>query len=99
MLDSNDEKQILKNWLKILIKKLTKKINKKMKGIISENDSLIDKATTFVEKTLLAKIDVLTNFNLDDEVQTYFSFEDLFKESTTMTGFRNNYLTFLTITS
>ena len=99
MLDTNEEKQILKNWLKILIKKLTKKINKKMKGINSENDSLIDKATTFVEKTLLAKIDVLTNFNLTDEVQTYFSIEDLFKESTTMTGFRNNYLTFLTITS
>ena len=99
MLDSNDEKQILKNWLKILIKKLTKKINKKMKGINSENDSLIDKATTFVEKTLLAKIDVLTNFNLTDEVQTYFSIEDLFKESTTLTGFLNNYLTFLTITS
>ena len=89
MVDSDDEQLILKNWLEILIKKMAKKINKKMKGNYPENHSLIDKATTFVEETLLAKMDNFTSFIF----QKYnFSMEDLFKDS--LTGFKILFLLF-----
>ena len=70
----------METWLEILIKKLAKKINKKMKGVSAENEHLIDQATTYLEDTLMSKMDNLTNFK---KTIYKFSMEDLFKEPLT----------------
>ena len=70
----------METWLEILIKKLAKKINRKMKGVSTENEHLIDQATTYLEDTLMSKMDNLTNFK---KTRYKFSMEDLFKEPLT----------------